>query len=157
MIASGDGYTRAAARVGGNSRATPRRPSPAERDRVIAREFEVLGQVLHELQRGGHDIQDCWDWMDYWRKGWPGGGWVIEWMRGPYTDEMQTALAVAAADIGAGSWLPSDIGLDPEWRLTHSREQRRLLVGGVPFELRAIEPVGLEEAFTRRMRRDGMH
>ena len=150
MATTGENYTRAAARPSS---------SPSLRDtasltakqigRITAREFELLGRDLLVLCRGGSDLQDSYEWLDYWRKGWPGGGWVLEWMSGPYADEMHDFLVRWAADVETSTWLPRDVRLDDRHIDHNSRERYWLLVGGVPFELRSIEPIGLEQAAER--------
>lgn len=151
MAKTGENYTRAAAQ---RSSATPPRDKASlttkQIARITAREFELLGRVLLVLCRGGHDFQDSYEWLDYWRQGRPGGGWVLEWMSGPYADEMYQFLVDWAADVESNTWLPRDIRLDDRHLDHNSRERCWLLLGGVPFELRAVEPVGLEAAFKRR-------
>jgi hypothetical protein len=113
--------------------------------------YEVLGRVLAAVKDSSSVLQSA-DWVDWW-EGAPGGSWHIEWQGGPFPHEVAADLLTGARNIGEGS--PALRGaLDdcPQLR-SNGCDRAVLTVHSVPVHLRALEPVGAEEASRRALAR----
>ncbi|MBN9795594.1 hypothetical protein DMP17_44565 [Pseudonocardia sp. TMWB2A] len=120
-------------------------------DATESYEFEILGRVLYELQRGTESIAELCTWLDFWRQKRLGHSrFIIEWSGGPYAEEVHESLLRAiAADPESSHPFPYPIttarGCAPDHMACN------VAIGGVPFLLRSLTPVGWETATTRNI------
>ncbi|WP_246610467.1 hypothetical protein [Nonomuraea rhizosphaerae] len=104
-----------------------------------AQSYEALGRVMAALATEAEFIESCRD-LTWWRGS--DRGWRLEWRDGPYASEVAALLAGQAGDPECDGDLvtvpgPGGIG------------SAVLDVLGVRFELRAIDPLGLDRLRAR--------
>ncbi len=103
------------------------------RDEIGARRYEAFGRVMAAFATEPEMMETCRDlgW-------WPGtDGWEIEWREGPTPPRSPTCSSSASASPASPARWSARAG--PRHPLC-----ARLDVMGVSFDLRAIDPLGLE-------------
>ncbi|GLW08457.1 hypothetical protein Misp01_35870 [Microtetraspora sp. NBRC 13810] len=98
-----------------------------------ARRFEALGRVMAALATEAEILESCRD-LTWWRSA--GRGWRIEWRDGPCASEVAALLAGPGASAVV--------------RGEATRGSAEVEVLGVPFELRAVDPLGSDRVMARR-------
>lgn len=111
-----------------------------------AQPFEVLGRLLMALRRET-ELDELLQDVDFWSGlGQLRGGYVLEWRRGPYADELYRELVRQPAEINSRVLSPADFVLRTRTMTDVPCSRLSLWIRGVPVELRSCDPVGLEQA-----------
>ncbi|WP_232327323.1 MULTISPECIES: hypothetical protein [Herbidospora] len=108
------------------------------RDEIGARRYEAFGRVMAAFATEPEMMETCRDlgW-------WPGtDGWEIEWREGPFATEVADLLIERVREPGFPGPLVGPLA--PVTPLC-----ARLDVMGVSFDLRAIDPLGLDRMRAR--------
>ncbi|WP_242659300.1 hypothetical protein [Thermostaphylospora chromogena] len=120
---------------GAHPPSAPSAPSePGGGDAAVSdgRRFEALGRVMDALASETEIMESCRD-LTWWRGA--DAGWHIEWRDGPHASEVAEMLAAL---------VPSAVAA------TTSPVTARLEVVGIPFVLRAVDPLGRRRVLARR-------
>lgn len=112
----------------------------------------VLGRLLLALQRET-DLRDVLGSVDFWAAIGPGGGYVLEWWRGPYAVELHRELVVQLGESESRVLAPEDFQLRTDVAHRDLTHRLFLLIRGVPVEFRSCDAIGLTRAQANRSAR----
>ena len=111
----------------------PGRPGDAVPDPPEARRFEAFGRVMAALATEAEFMQTSRD-LTWWQG--TEQDWNIEWREGPYASDVAAMLAAR---------IPGPVGAAGRT----DRSSAAVTVLGVPFTLRAIDPLGRDRQSAR--------